>query len=115
MCKEYTAPRSQKDSRPFASIDANQKIDPILNIGSGLIVDVPGIEVQVPSLSDLWRSRWILASSDQERFVNEIHRHQQEIVNDNRTSWSDGSSSVMPHSEMDFLFCGTLLLLQHWI
>ena len=59
-----------------------QKFDPILNIGSGLIVDVPGIEVQVPSLSDLWRSRWILASRDQERFVNEIHRHQQEIVND---------------------------------
>ena len=42
MCKEYTAPRSQKDSRPFASIDANQKIDPILNIEIALIVDVPG-------------------------------------------------------------------------
>ena len=60
MCKEYTAPRSQKDSRPFASIDANQKIDPILNIEIALIVDVP--EVQVPSLSDLLRSIWILTS-----------------------------------------------------
>ena len=26
MWKEYTAPRNQKDSRPFASIDANQKM-----------------------------------------------------------------------------------------
>ena len=42
MCKEYTAPRNQNDSRPFSSIDANQKIDPILNIEIALIVDVPG-------------------------------------------------------------------------
>ena len=56
MCKEYTAPRNQRDSRPFASIDAIQKNDPISNIGIALIVDVPGIEVRVPSLSDLWRS-----------------------------------------------------------
>ena len=38
MCKEYTAPRNQRDSRPFASIDANQKIDPILNIGIALLM-----------------------------------------------------------------------------
>ena len=82
MCKEYTAPRNQKDSRPFASIDANQQIDPILNIGIALIVDVPGIEVQVPSLSDLWRSMWILTNRGKERFVNEIHRHKPGIVND---------------------------------
>ena len=73
--KEYTAPSNQKDSRPFASIDANQKIDPILNIGIALVVDVPDIEVQVPSLSELWRSMWILTSRGEERFVNEIHRH----------------------------------------
>ena len=82
MCKEYTAPRNQKESRPFASIDANQKIDPILNIEIALIVDVPGIEVQVPSLSDLWRSMWILTSRGKETFVNEIPRHKPGIVND---------------------------------
>ena len=82
MCNEYTAPRHQKGSRPFASIDANQKMDPILNIEIALIVYVPGIEVQVPSLSDLWRSMWILASRGKERFVNEIHRHKPGIVND---------------------------------
>ena len=74
MCKENTAPRNQKDSRPFASIDANQKIDPIVIIGIALIV-VPGIEVQVPSPSDLWRSMWMLTSRGKARFVNEIHRH----------------------------------------
>ena len=82
MCKEYTAPRNQKDSRPFASIHANQKIDPILNIGISLIVDVPSIEVQVPSLTDLSRSIWILTGRGKERFVNEIHRHKAGIVND---------------------------------
>ena len=82
MCKEYTAPRNQRDSRPFASIDANQKIDPILNIEIALIVDVPGIEVRVPSLSDLWRSMWILTSRGKERFVNEIHRDKPGIAND---------------------------------
>ena len=82
MCKEYTAPRNQKDSRPFASIDANQKIDPNLNIGIALVVDVPGMEVQVPSLTDLWRSIWILTCRGKERFVNDIHRHKPGIVND---------------------------------
>ena len=82
MWKEYTAPRNQKDSRPFALIDANQKIDPISNIEIALIVNVPGIEMQVPSLSDLWRSMWILTSRGKERFVNEIHRHKPGIVND---------------------------------
>ena len=33
-------------------IDANQEIDPVLNIGIATIVDVPGFEVQVPTLSD---------------------------------------------------------------
>ena len=55
--------------------------DPILNIGIALIVDVPRIEMQVPSLSDLWRSVWILTSRGNERFVNEIHRHKAGIVN----------------------------------
>ena len=77
---------SAQKSEGFKTIRVDRckpkKFDPILNIGSGLIVDLPGIEVQVPSLSDLWRSIWILTSRDKERFVNEIHRHQQEIVND---------------------------------
>ena len=59
-----------------------KKIEPILIIGIALIVDVPGIEVPVPSLSDLWRSIWILTSRGKERFVNEIHRHKPGIVND---------------------------------
>ena len=59
-----------------------KRIEPILNIEIALIVDVPGIEVQVPSLSNLWRSMWILTSRGKERFVNEIHRHKPGIVND---------------------------------
>ena len=51
MCKEYTAPRNWDDSRPYASIDANQEIGPVLNIEIATVIDVPGIEVQVPSLS----------------------------------------------------------------
>ena len=42
-CREYTAPRNQKDSRQFASVDADQEIGPVLNIGIAMIVDVPGI------------------------------------------------------------------------
>ena len=49
-CREYTAPRNQKDSRQFESVDADQEIGPVLNIGTATIVDVPGLEV--PSLSD---------------------------------------------------------------
>ena len=51
MCKEYTAPRNREDSKPHASINADQDIGPVLNIGIATVIDVPGIEVQVPSLS----------------------------------------------------------------
>ena len=51
MCKEHAALRNREDSRPYASIDAEQEIGPVLNIGIATVFDVPGIEVQVPSLS----------------------------------------------------------------
>ena len=76
--KEYTAPRNQEESKPHASIDAETEIGPVLNIEIATIVDVPGIEVQVPSPG---YSAWILISRGHERFVNEIHRHNSHIVN----------------------------------
>ena len=30
MCKEYTAPRNREDSKPYASIDAEKEIGPVL-------------------------------------------------------------------------------------
>ena len=45
------------------------------------IIDVPGMEVQVPSLSSPGYSVWILISRGRERFVNEIHRHNSDMVN----------------------------------
>ena len=45
------------------------------------IIDVRGIEVQVPSLSSPGYSVWILISRGHEKFVNEIHRHNSDIVN----------------------------------
>ena len=81
MCKEYTAPRNREDSKPYASIDAEKEIGPVLNIEIAKIIDVPGIEVQVPSLSLPGYSVWILISRGHERVVNEIHRHNSDIVN----------------------------------
>ena len=78
MCKKYTAPANREDSKPHASIDAEKEIGPVLN---SRIVDVLGIEVQVPSLSSPGYSVWILISRGHERFVNEIHRHNSNIVN----------------------------------
>ena len=46
-----------------------------------VIEDVLGIEVQLPSLSTPGCSVWILISGVHERFVNEIHRHNSDIVN----------------------------------
>ena len=59
MCREYTAPRNLEDSRPYASIDAEQEIGPVLNIGIASVIDDLGIEVQVPSLSSPGYSVWI--------------------------------------------------------
>ena len=47
MCKEKTAPRNEEDSKPYAAIDAEQEICPVLNFGIATVVDVLGIEVQV--------------------------------------------------------------------
>ena len=81
MCKEYTGPRNQENSRPYASVDANQESGPVLNIGIATILDVLGVEVQVPSLSTPERFKYILISCGHERFVNDIHRNNPEIVN----------------------------------
>ena len=76
MCKEYTAPRHREDSKPYLSIDANREIGPFLNIWTATIIDFPGFEVQVPSLSSPGHSEWILISRGHDRFVNEIHRQE---------------------------------------
>ena len=81
MCKEYTAPRNREDSRPHASVDASQEFGPILNIEIVTVIDVPGSEVQVPSLTTPGCFVWILMSRRHERCVNEIHRHNSNIVN----------------------------------
>ena len=81
MCNEYTAPRNREDSKPYASTDAEKEIGPVLNIEIATIIDVLGIEVQVPSLNSPGYSIWILISRGHERFVNEIHRHNSDIVN----------------------------------
>ena len=66
---------------PYASIDADKEIGPVLNIGIATTIDVLCIEVQVPSLSSPGYSVWILISRGHERFVNEIHRDNSDIVN----------------------------------
>ena len=70
MRKEFTAPRNGDDSKPYASYDADQEIGPVLNIGIASVFDVPGIEVQVPSLSTQGCSVWIWISRGHERLVN---------------------------------------------
>ena len=41
MCKENTAPTNPEVSRPYASIDAEQEIGSVLNIGLATVIDVP--------------------------------------------------------------------------
>ena len=81
LCKEYTKPRNDEDSRPYASIDAYQQIGPILDIGIAKIDDVYGIEVQIQSLSDSRFATWVLICRGHEIFVNESHLHNNTIVN----------------------------------
>ena len=86
MWKEFSAPRNREGSKTYASVDAGKEIGPVLHIGIATVVDVPGIEVHVPSLSSPGYSVWILTSRGHERFVNDIHRHNSDIVN-NGSSW----------------------------
>ena len=59
MCKEYTAPRNREDSKPYASIDGEKESDPVSYIEIATIIDVPCIEVQVPSMSSPGYPVWI--------------------------------------------------------
>ena len=52
-----------------------QEICLVLIIVIDTVLDVLGIEAQVPSPSTPERSMWILISRGYERLVNEIHRH----------------------------------------
>ena len=81
MCKEYTKSRNDEDSTPHASIDGYQQIGPILNVWIAKIIDVYGIEVQVPSLRNPMFPTRVLTSRGRERFVNESHLHKYTIVN----------------------------------
>ena len=81
MCKVFLASRNREDSKPYTSTHAEKEIGPVLYIEIATIIDVRGIEVQVPSLSSPGYSVWILISRGHERFVNEIHRHNSDIVN----------------------------------
>ena len=81
MCKEYTA---HQKPRGFKAIRINwcrKRNWSSLNIEIASIIDVPGSEVQVPSLSSPGYSLWILISRGYERVVNETHRHNSDIVN----------------------------------
>ena len=66
--------------KPYASIDADKEIGPVLNIEIASII-VPGTAVQVPSLSSPGYYVCILISRGHERFVNEIHSYNNDIVN----------------------------------
>ena len=81
MCKEFSAPRNREDSRPYASINADEEIGPFLKVEIIIVIDVLGIEMQVPPPSSPGYSEWILISRGHERFVNEIHRHNSDTVN----------------------------------
>ena len=50
-------------------------------LGLRQLFDVLGLEVQVPSLSSPGYSVWILICRGHEIIVNEIHRHNSDIVN----------------------------------
>ena len=96
MCREYAAPINRKDSRQFASVDADQEIGPVLSVGIATIADVPGIEVHVPSLSDPWPSIGIWISRSEARFVNKIHRHNVSFESVKLASGNHGHGSEDP-------------------
>ena len=79
MCREYTHPREHPDSLCFATINANTKIGPILNIRISQVFCIYGLEVQIPSLSRPRYSSWILICRGLERFVDELHLHDRHI------------------------------------
>ena len=76
--KNIQRPQTERIQSHTHQLMQKKEIGPVLN---SRIVDVLGIEVQVPSLSSPGYSVWILISRGHERFVNEIHRHNSDIVN----------------------------------
>ena len=96
MCKEYTAPRNREDSKPCASIDTEKEIGPVLNIEMATIIDVPGIEVQVPSLSSPGYSVRILTTSlrTKEENLNNVCSESSKLAVTNHEQGSHDSNNV---------------------
>ena len=73
ICREYTHPREHPDSRCFATIFANTRIGPILNLRIPKVFGIHGMEVQIPSLSRPKYSSLILICRGLENFVAEFY------------------------------------------
>ena len=80
-CAKNLQRQRTESSKSYTLIDVEKEYGPVVNVDTATILDVPGIELQVPLLSSPVYSVWILMSRDHERFVNEIHRHNTDIVN----------------------------------
>ena len=94
MVKTHVNVQRINSGQKQGRFEADQDIGPVLNIGIATVIDVLGIDVQVPSLSSPGYPVWILTSRGRERFVNEIHRHNSDIVNYNSSLRTKGEN---PH------------------
>ena len=79
--KNLQRPETERIQSHTHRLMQKKEMGPVIKIEIATIFDVHGIEVQVPSLSSLGYSVWILISRGHERFEIEIHRHNSDIVN----------------------------------
>ena len=77
-CREHTFSRSFPKSHVLAAIHQGTIIGPVLEVQIVKILDGYGIEITIPSISHLVGTSYVVITRETERFVNEVHDHNEE-------------------------------------
>ena len=78
-CREYSSSRAYPKTRALAAVPVGTIIGPAIEVHIVKILDEYGIEVAIPSICRPKDTSYVVISSETERFVNEIHKHNAEV------------------------------------
>ena len=83
LCPEHTFSRFFPESQVVVAVPENTIIGPVLEVRIVNILDGYGIEVAVPSIINPANTSYVVISRETERFVNELHNHEEELGSSN--------------------------------
>ena len=83
LCREYSSSRSYPNTQALSAIPEGTVVGQDAEVHVVKILDGFGIEVAIQSIANPELPTYVVISREEERFVNEIHDHRQELRSSN--------------------------------